>query len=101
MEYKIYISEDEPPILRDIIHKIESMGLGFQIVGHAANGEDAYKEIIALRPDLVITDIRMPVLDGLALIQMVKSDFPDMMCLILSGFKDFEYARQALKLGVD
>jgi two-component system, response regulator YesN len=101
MAYKIYIVEDEPPILRGIIKKITSSGLEFIVCGSAYNGQDALVEIERLKPDVVLTDIRMPVMDGLDLIKEIRYRYPDKLCVILSGYQEFDYARQAVKLGVE
>lgn len=101
MVCKIFVAEDEPPILRDMIHKIESFGPAFRVVGHASDGEEALEGIRILRPDVLLTDIHMPMRSGLSLIEEAKSELPELVCLITSGYKDFEFARQALKLGVD
>lgn len=101
MSYKIYIVEDEPPILRGIINKINSSGLDFSVCGSAYNGHDALAAIERLKPDVVFTDIRMPVMDGLELIREIQLRYPDKLCVILSGYQEFDYARQAVRLGVE
>lgn len=98
---KIFVAEDQPLILRDICQKINRCGTAFQIVGEATNGKDAYDKILQVHPDVIFTDIRMPLMDGLELIEKVKIDFSEMKCVIISGYKDFEYARLAMKLNVD
>jgi len=72
----------------------------FEVVGEAPDGQEALDAIGELFPDVLITDIRMPVLDGLALIRSVYYLFPDVKVLIVSGFDDFSYAKTALAFGV-
>ncbi|MCG8400406.1 MAG: response regulator, partial [Firmicutes bacterium] len=73
---------------------------GFKIVAAAENGADALEEINLLKPDIVITDIKMPVMDGIELVSRVKENFPFIYSVIVSGYQDFEYARGALQCGV-
>ncbi|WP_053985892.1 response regulator transcription factor [Niameybacter massiliensis] len=98
---KIFIAEDQPLILRDICQKIMRCGDPFEIIGEATNGKDAYEKIMQCHPDVIFTDIRMPLMDGLNLIEKVKLSLPDIKCIIISGYKDFDYARAAMKLNVD
>ena len=97
----ICVAEDQLLIQKDICKKIEKTGADAKVICTAINGQDAYSKIISLNPDLLITDIRMPVLDGLALIRKLKEDGLPTYTVILSGYRDFDYAKEALKLGVD
>lgn len=101
MSYKIFVAEDEPLILKDTIKKIRSLGSEFEVIGEAFNGEDALSDIASHQPDLLLTDIRMPLMDGLSLISNVRQQYPNIVCVVLSGYQDFEYARQAVRLGVE
>lgn len=101
MKYKIYVAEDEPPILRDIVNKIKIHCSDYEVVGQAFNGEDALKDILRLKPDVLCTDIRMPLMDGLELIMQIKIHLPNMIFIILSGYQEFEYAKKAIHLGVE
>lgn len=74
---------------------------GFAFVGDAPDGEMALPLIRRLKPDILITDIRMPFMDGLALSRIVSCELPDTKIIITSGYSDFEYARQAIELKVD
>lgn len=98
--YTIVVAEDEELLLDNLIQKIQKLDLGFDVVGRAQTGLQAYEIIKELEPDLVITDIRMPILDGLGLIEKIRNRFPDMKCVIVSGFSDFEYAKTAIRLHV-
>lgn len=98
---KVFITEDESIVregLRDIVPWEK---YGFEFVGDAPDGEMALPLIRKLRPDVLITDIKMPFMDGLALSSIVSRELPDTKIIILSGYSDFEYARQAIDLHVD
>jgi two-component system response regulator YesN len=101
MKYQVYAVEDEPPLLRNIVKKVHELDGDFEVIGQAFNGEDAYNDIIRLKPDMLITDIRMPILDGLNLIKKLKSSGLDLIYVIVSGYEEFEYAKQAMQLGVE
>ena len=97
---KVVIAEDKPLILRSIKSKIESFSDELKVVGEATNGLDALSLIEELEPDIVFTDIRMPVMDGLELVAKAREKYEELHFVIISGYDDFEYARQALKLKV-
>lgn len=101
MSYKVFVVEDEPPLLRNLIKNIQRFGSAFEVVGQAFDGERAYEEILRLQPDILITDIRMPILDGLGLIKKLKSCGLNIHCIITTGYEEFEYARRAIQLGVE
>ena len=92
--------EDKPPILRNIKQKLIACNAEIEVVGEAANGRDAVPMLLEQQPDIVFTDIRMPLMDGLALIEAVQGQLPDTQFVILSSYDEFEYARTALRLGV-
>lgn len=98
--YKVVVVEDEPIILENVISKIENTCPLFKVAGKAANGAKALSLVHEIQPDVLFTDIKMPMMDGLELIKLVRKDFPEMPIVILSGYSDFEYAQQAIKLGV-
>lgn len=98
---KIFLVEDEI-IIREAIHKmIPWEQYGFEFAGEAKDGEMALPAIRSIRPDVLITDIKMPFMDGLALSRLVLKELPDTKIVIVSGYDDFEYARQAISLGVE
>ncbi|WP_168120550.1 response regulator [Paenibacillus sp. HB172176] len=97
---RFIVAEDEAVIRRHIIRKIEEASSSFKAVAEAYNGEEALSSIEQLQPDVLFTDIRMPRMNGLELIREVRSRYPDMPIVVLSGFDDFEYARQAVRFGV-
>ncbi len=100
MHYSIVVAEDELLLLNNLIQKINATGLFFEVVGFAQTGIQAYELIEEHQPDLLITDIRMPAMDGLSLIQKVRSYYPDIDCVIVSGFSEFEYAKKAIRYQV-
>lgn len=98
--YKVVLVDDEEEIRKGIIRRIKWEELDFTIVGEAENGIEALEIIEKMTPDLVITDIKMPFKDGIQLAEEIRYRFPTIKVIILSGFDDFEYARDALTLGV-
>ncbi|MGL4738749.1 MAG: response regulator [Cellulosilyticaceae bacterium] len=99
-QYKILLVDDEEEIRRGIIRRIKWQELGFEVVGEAENGVEALDQIERYTPDVVVTDIKMPFMDGIRLAENIHDRYPTTKVIILSGFDDFEYAREALKLGV-
>lgn len=98
--YRILLADDEEEVRKGIIRKIDWESLGFEVAGDADNGEEALEKIEQLKPDVVMTDIRMPYMDGLALTARIRQKYPSIKVLIFSGYDDFEYAQQAIKLNV-
>ena len=95
------ILADDEDIVRESMEKwIPWKELGIMLVGSASDGEEAYEMIIRERPDIVITDIRMPKIDGLELIRRVHCRLKDTGFIILSGFGEFSYAQKAMRYGV-
>ena len=98
--YRIMLVDDEEEVRKAIIRKMDWEKLGFVVVGDAENGEEALEKLEQLEPDVVITDIRMPYMDGLTLTARIREKHPSIKILIFSGYDDFEYAKQAIKLEV-
>lgn len=98
--YKVILVDDEA-LTRDAISKnVPWEETGFELVGTAENGQEALKLIEESQPDLVLTDIFMPVMDGLALSAHIQKHCPDIKVVIISGYDDFEYAQKAIKYEV-
>ncbi|TVX99835.1 response regulator transcription factor [Cohnella terricola] len=97
---KLMVVDDEVVIRKGIRTSIDWLALNVEIVGEARNGKQALELVQQLKPDIVLTDIRMPYIDGLELAQQLKQHFPHIKIIILSGYDDFNYARTALKIGV-
>lgn len=98
--YRMMLVDDEEEVRKAMIRKMDWERLGFTVVGDAGNGEDALEKLEQLEPDVVMTDIRMPYMDGLTLIARIREQYPFIKILIFSGYDDFEYAKQAIKLHV-
>ena len=98
---KVFICEDESIVREGLRDMIPWEKYGCEFVGDAPDGEMALPMIRELKPDVLITDITMPFMDGLSLSKIVTSEQPDIKVIIISGYSDFEYARQAIELGVE
>ena len=100
MMIKIFLVEDEIAIRKGIKNSIDWEKEGYEFVGEAGDGELAYPMILKTKPDILITDIKMPFMDGLQLSKLVRKELPATKILILSGYDEFEYAKEAIKLQV-
>lgn len=98
--YRIMLVDDEEEVRKAMIRKMDWGQLGFTVAGDAENGEDALEKLDLLEPDVVMTDIRMPYMDGLTLVARIREKYPFIKILIFSGYDDFEYAKQAIKYRV-
>lgn len=96
--YKLILADDEAEIREGLKEVVPFEKLGFTVVAEAANGMEALGLCEQHEPDLLITDIRMPLLDGLSLCRRVRQSSPATQFIILSGYDDFEYARQAIEV---
>lgn len=97
---KVFLAEDEFVMREGIKKNINWEANGYEFVGDAKDGELALPMVQKEKPDILITDIRMPFMDGLELSRLVKKELPDTEIIILSGFEEFEYAREGIKIGV-
>lgn len=97
---KIFLVEDEAIIRNAIKNSIHWEREGYEFVGEAADGELAYPLILKERPDILLTDIKMPFMDGLELSEAVKKELPDIKIIILSGYDDFDFAKKAISIGI-
>lgn len=98
---KIFLAEDEVVVRETIKRMIPWEELGFELVGEAADGEMALPLLLRQQPNLLITDIKMPFMDGLTLARLAKKEIPGLKVVILSGYDDFNYAKQAIGIGVE
>ena len=98
--YRAMIVDDEDVIVQGLTKILPWEKCNCRVVATAGDGRRALELIQTLKPDILITDIRMPGMDGLSLIAALRSEFPAMQVTILSGFPDFEYAQRAMELGV-
>ena len=97
---RTFLVEDEVVVRETIKRMVPWEQYGFQLVGEASDGEMALPLIRKYKPDLLITDIKMPFMDGLTLCKLVRKELPDIKIVILSGYDDFNYAKQAISIGV-
>ncbi|MAU01578.1 MAG: hypothetical protein CL608_30945 [Anaerolineaceae bacterium] len=100
MSYKVFLVEDEIVAREGIRDNVDWHSAGFEFCGEAPDGEIALPLIQKSQPDLIITDIKMPFMDGLQLCKVVKQQMPWVKIIILSGHDEFDYAQSAIKLGV-
>lgn len=99
--FKVFIADDEIYVLSLIERLVDWESMGLAIVGTADNGLTAFEDIQRLRPDIVIVDVRMPGIDGISLMQKVRSLDERVRFIIISGHKRFEYAKSAMKYNVE
>ena len=100
MMIKVFLVEDEFTVRERMKKNVEWEEYGFELVGEAGDGEMAYPMILETQPDIIITDIKMPFMDGLELSGLVKEAIPDIKIIILSGYDEFEYAKKAISIGI-
>ena len=98
--YRIMLVDDEEEVRKAMIRQMDWERLGFTVVGDAENGQEALEKLEQLEPEVIMTDIRMPYMDGLTLTARIREKYPSIKILIFSGYDDFEYAQQAIKLNV-
>lgn len=96
---KILIVDDEAIYRKGLRAMISSEDPNWEIVGDAKDGYEAMEMIGELKPDVVLTDIRMPRMDGIQLQKFARERFPDLRCIVISGYEDFSYVRQSLRHG--
>lgn len=97
---KVFLVEDEFVVREGIKNNIDWKSHGYEFCGEASDGELAFPMIQKLKPDIVITDIRMPFMDGLVLSKLIKKELPWIEIIILSGYSEFEYAKEGIKIGI-
>ena len=98
--YKVVIIDDEPIIVEGLSRAVDWSRWDCRVAGFAYNGKEGLDVIRKERPNILISDIRMPEIDGLTMVAALKSEFPHMQISILTGYRDFEYAKKAIELGV-
>lgn len=99
--YKVLLVDDEEEVRNAIEQRINWEELGFEVIGKAQNGVKAMEIAEKLQPDVVITDIKMPYMNGLELARNLKEENPGVRILILTGFDEFEYAKEAVHLEIE
>ena len=98
--FKVLLVDDEEEVRKGIRDRIDWTGFGLEVVGEAENGREALEFFDETIPDIVITDINMPFMDGLELTEKIRAGFPNVKIIILTGFDDFKFAQTAIKFGV-
>lgn len=98
--YKVILADDETEVLNSIRKNIRWKELGFEITGAVFNGKDVMDLLESQEADLLITDIRMPFMDGMELLKKVRTKYPQMKMVIISGYDDFQYAKEAMTYDV-
>ncbi len=98
--YSILVAEDEPLIRENLVKKLREGCPDFEVVGEVSDGREALEAVGELSPDVLLTDIRMPVMDGIGLIREMYYAHPAIKVIIVSGYDEFSYARSAIEFGV-
>ncbi|OXM85081.1 response regulator transcription factor [Paenibacillus rigui] len=99
--YKLVLVEDEEDVRESIVQEIDWASCGFEVADKAENGKEAMDLIERIVPDVVVTDIKMPFMDGMQLSEWIREKYPTTKIIILTGFDEFEYAQKAVKLHID
>ena len=99
--YSVLLVDDEEDVIQVIMKKIDWESMGFQVSGYAHNGVEALEMAEECVPDVVLTDIKMPYMDGLAMSRKLKEQYPNIKIIIFSGFDEFEYAKEAIDIEVE
>lgn len=97
---KVLLVDDEPNVRQGVRMMIPWDELGLEVIGEGEDGDDGLAKILALKPDIVIADVKMPGMTGIKMIEAAKNSGYEGKCLILSGYSDFTYAKEAMSLGV-
>ena len=98
--YTVIVAEDEERIRRGIVKNVKWESAGFRVIGEAENGADALEMVEQLEPDLLITDIRMPFINGIELARQIREVRPAVQIMFLSGYDDFSYAQEAIQYNI-
>lgn len=98
--YTVVVADDEEELRRAIIRKVDWESIGFQVVGEAENGVEALELVEKRKPDLLLTDIKMPFVSGIELARQVREVRPTTQIVFLSGFDEFKYAQQAIQYNI-
>lgn len=100
MNYKVLIADDNPLICKSLRETIHWKKYQCTVVQCAENGKEAWNLITQLKPEIVITDIKMPEMDGLELTDKIRKQYPEILIIMITGYQEFEYAKRAISLGV-
>ena len=98
--YNVFLVDDEPILLEGIRSKIDWESIGLNFVGEATDGEIALSMMQELKPDILITDVKMPFMDGIEFSKIAMRQYPHLKIIVLTAMNEFEYARQCVGIGV-
>jgi len=98
--FRVIAVDDEPAALAHICSIVEKKCLDYEVIAVAENGKEGLEKVRKLHPDVLICDVKMPLMNGIEMVSMVKEEMPDIYSIIVSGYQDFEYARGAIQSGV-
>jgi len=96
----ILVVEDEAPIRDWIVYTISNSSKNFNVLASASNGKEAYELAVKLKPQVIISDIKMPIMDGIELTKKIKKIMPNVLVILLTNYAEFSYAKQAISCGV-
>lgn len=96
-QFKVIVADDEKLIANNIARRIEESSEAFRVISRAGTGLEALEQARELLPDVLFSDIKMPEMDGIALISRLREEHPDMLCVIVSGYSDFEFMQAAIR----
>ena len=96
-QFKVIVADDEKLIANNIARRIEEGSGAFRVIARAGSGTEALSQVRELLPDVVFSDIKMPEMDGIELISRLRKDYPSILCVIISGYSDFEYMQEAIR----
>lgn len=99
--YKLILVDDEEDVREGVVREVDWEAIGFEVIEKAENGREALEMVERLQPDVVVTDIQMPFMNGLQLAEAIRERFPTIKLIILTGHDEFEYAQRAIKLHID
>ena len=96
-QFKVIVADDEKLIAKNIARRIEESSEAFRVIARAGSGTEALEQARELLPDVVFSDIKMPEMDGIELIAALRKEHPSVLCVIVSGYSDFEYMKAAIQ----
>ena len=96
-QFKVIVADDEKLIANNIARRVEDSSEAFRVIARAGSGTEALEQARELLPDVVFSDIKMPEMDGIELISKLRKEHPEILCVIVSGYSDFEYMKAAIQ----
>ena len=96
-QFKVIVADDEKLIANNIARRIEDSSDAFRVIARAGSGTEALEQAREMLPDVVFSDIKMPEMDGIELISKLRKEHPEILCVIVSGYSDFEYMKAAIQ----